>query len=143
MKMSQKPWVTALIFIGVGVTAVVGGIILYRIVRRPDIFAHITQADRVYIHWWGEPDLNLTYTGVELSRIIDAIQNGQRDRGSYNTPSSNFVMDFFQGEVKIARIRTGSDLFTADGKQYRTFDGALTRLVDDPLYAAYRKKHKQ
>lgn len=145
MKISQKPWATVLIFIGAAAVAVVVGILVQRLTRRPEVFARLTQADQVTI--WArldKPVPSVKYTGVELSQIIEAIQNSRRDRGLYNTPVSVFVMDFYKGEVKIATLWTSSGFFRiADGKRYRTADRTLERLVDDLLYPAVHRKARE
>lgn len=136
MKISQKPWATALIFIGVAAGAVVGGTVVHRIVRRPKVFARIAQADRVVVYRFDKPEVRITYTGVELSQIIEAIQSSRRDRGMYDTPVGMYFMDFYKGEVKVATMYTGSPLFRAGGKQYRDRGSTLLRLVDRALDAA-------
>ena len=44
VKISRKPWATVLIFIGTAAVAVVGGILVQRLTRRPEVFARIAQA---------------------------------------------------------------------------------------------------
>jgi len=146
MKISREPWDTAVAFIGVGVLVVIMGILVHRFTRRPEVFARIAQADRVVVYEQAKPELRITYTGVELSQIIEAIQNSRRDRRLYDTPVGIYLMDFYKGEVKVATVPTCSCLFRADGKQYRTADGTLERLVDTALHAArqaYRKAREQ
>lgn len=143
MKISQKPWATALIFIGVAAAAVVAGVLLQHFVRRPDVFSHVAQADRVVIYpFYDEQDPRITYTGVELSEIIAAIQNSRRDRGKYPGQVGEFVMDFYKGEAKIATVRTGSGWFIADGKQYRPADDTLILLVDKVILPAIHKRDR-
>ena len=145
MKISQKPWATALIFIGVAVGAVACGILVQRFVRRPAVFAHVAQADRVVIYLFpDEREPRIIYTGVELSQIVEAVQNSRRDRGIYDTPIGRFVMDFYKEKVKIATLWTSSGFFRiADGKRYRTADRTLERLVDYPLDAAVDRKARE
>jgi len=144
MKIRQKPWATALIFIGVAVGAVACGILVQRFVRRPAVFAHVAQADRVIIYLFpDEREPRIIYTGIELSLIIEAVQNSRRDRGTYNTPIGVFVMDFYKEKVKIATLWTSSGFFIADGKQYRTADRTLERLVDELLYPAVHRRARE
>ncbi|MHC4744074.1 MAG: hypothetical protein ACYS8Z_19320, partial [Planctomycetota bacterium] len=80
MKISQKPWATALMFIGVATVTVVAGVLVHHFIRRPEVFGHVAQADRVVIYpLTEEREPRITYTGVELSQIIAAIQNSRRD----------------------------------------------------------------
>lgn len=82
MKIRRESWDTVLAFIGVAVLAVVVGILVQRFVRPPAVFAHVAQADRVVIYFFPqEREPRIIYTGVELSLIIEAIQNSRRDRG--------------------------------------------------------------
>jgi len=144
VKISQKPWMTAFIFIGVAAVAVVGGILVTRFARGPAVFRRVAQADRVVIYLFPhEREPRIIYTGVELSLIIEAVQNSRRDRGMYNTPVGVFVMDFYKGEVKVATMYTGSPLFRAGGKQYRDRGSTLLRLVDRALDAAVDRKARE
>jgi len=144
MKISQRPRATAIIFIGVGVLAVTAGILVHRFTRRPEVFARIAQADRVVVYQFDKPEHGITYTGVELYQIIEAIQNSRRDRRLYDTPVGVYLMDFYKGEVKVATVPTCSCLFRADGKQYREADDTLSRLVDSALHAAANQRtHEQ
>ncbi len=143
MKISRESWDTVLVFIGVAVLAVVGAILVHRFTRRPEVFARIAQADRVVVYEQDKPELRITYTGVELSQIIEAIQNSRRDNKAYDT-IVDIVMDFYKGEDKIATVYTRSDFIIAGGRKYHARNRTLSRLVDKPLYpAAYPIPHKQ
>lgn len=133
----------ALTISAVAVLVVVGGILINRITRRPEIFERLAQADRVIVYEQDKPELRIAYTGVELSQIIEAIQNSRRDNKAYDT-IVDIVMDFYKGEDKIATVYTRSDFIMAGGRKYRARNRTLSRLVDKPLYpAAYPIPHKQ
>lgn len=143
MKVARQSWDTALAFISVGMLAVIGGILVHHLTRQPEVFRRIAQADRVVVYQFDKPEHGIPYTGVELSQIIEAIQNSRRDRRLYDTPVGIYLMDFYKGEVKVATVPTCSCLFRADGKQYREADDTLSRLVDSALHAAATQRTRE
>ena len=138
VKISRKPWGTALIFLGVAVLAVGVGILVHRLTRRPAVFARIAEADRVVVYRFDKPQLSITYTGAQLSQIVEAIQNSRRDRGAYDTPVGTHLMDFYKAEAKIATVY-GGGLFMAGGKQYRDPTDTLSALVGRDLDKRYSR----
>lgn len=139
MKVVRQSWDTVLPFIGVGVLAVIVGILVHHLTRRPEVFSRIAQADRVVVYEQDKPELRITYTGVELSQIIEAIHNSRRDNKAYDT-IVNIVMDFYKGPDEIATIYTRSDFIIAGGRKYRAPGYTLSRLVDSALQAAANQR---
>jgi len=93
----------------------------------------ISNADRVDVYKWNEPDMRIWYVGENLQEILKAIRKSHQDDGVYDTPIGVYQMEFYQKSNKLATILYCSNLFRFQSKQYRAADNVLMKFIDTAL----------
>jgi len=76
--------------------------------------------------------MSLSFTGEDAQHIVQAISSGRANR-SLDMVMSPPRVTFFHGTNVLAKIVTGSTLFSADGRHYKDGSGVLDGLVYTPL----------
>ena len=89
----------------------------------------IASADRVVV---SDGRDSITITGEKVAEIALTIASANRDGGHYRAKFS-FMTSFYRGTNCLGEVDICSDLFMANGYQYRAKDGALKTLVLEPL----------
>lgn len=94
----------------------------------------IENADRVDGYEWDNPDVRISYVGEDLQKVVTAIKESVQDDTAYDTPVGVIQLEFYQKNIKLVQIGTCGDLFRFEGKQYRTRNDVLRKLIDLRLY---------
>jgi hypothetical protein len=95
----------------------------------------IANADRVVV---SDGRDSITITGEKVAEIAMTIASAHRDRNHYAAKFS-FMTSFYRGTNCLGEVDICSDVFMANGYQYRAKEGALKTLVVEPFVKKIEK----